>query len=183
MSVERRCVNSGLRVERRAAGQGAEQRVFVTGTVMPYNVKASIRGKYGSFEEVFLPGCFGEDVASRDVIATLHHVEAKTIGRTGGNLELRDSAAGLGAELRMLGTTDCRDAELLLDEKVLRGWSVEFVPKPGGDRVVDGVRELSAVELVGVSLVPDPAYTQALAEVSMRMKNEKARGRSFVAVL
>lgn len=183
MSVERRYFSHGFRIERRAAGTGAEERTFITGTVMPYNVKAVIPGKFGDFEEMFLPGCFGADVESRDVIATLHHTDAKVIGRTGGNLQLRDSPAGLDAELRMLATTDCRDAERLLDERVLRGWSVEFVPKRGGDLVVDGVRQLSAVDLVAVSLVPVPAYGEALAEVSMRMKNATARGRAFVAVL
>ena len=72
---------------------------------------------------------------------------------------LEFSTVGIRLRLPVIDTTACRDTARLVDAGALRGWSMEF-PESGGARVMlpDGSWALKDVRMVGVALVPRPAF-------------------------
>ena len=138
-------------------GHGGDQTV-VSGPIVRYGDTA----KLGMFTESIAPGAF----SWTDVAATIQHDRHRLIGRSGANLSLVDSPTELRAELRLLETRDSHDAQVMLDEGLLRGWSAEFKV---ADDSFDGIsRTIRKASLRRVSLVDQPAYSESVAEIQHR---------------
>ena len=145
--------------------EGVEQRYFelrydgdrtISGTAIRYGDTAKL--PWGD-KERFAPGVFGE-VEAADVLLNVQHERARPIARTqGGGLTLVDTITELRVEAQLPDTTDGNDAISLVRNRVLRGLSVEFVPRT--DRLVEGVTVIESAELRGVAIVDRPAYPKS----------------------
>lgn len=132
----------------------------VTGVVMKYGDIAEMPwGEYERFET----GAFG-NAQSLDVILNLQHDRVIPLCRTGGGgLLLSDDQESLKAEAEMPETQSANDALVLVRNKVLRGFSVEFRPLESREEMVDGktVTIIEKAELVNIGLVDRPAYSES----------------------
>ncbi len=156
-------------IEWRATPDG----VVVEGVAVPYRTPTDIGGL---FTERIEAGSFG-DVAAADVIANVQHRRDRPLARTGpsGGLVLSDGPESLRARLVLPDTTEGRDCAVLVRQGVLRGFSIEFSVRDGGETWTDTVRSISAAELRGLALVDRPAYSDA--EIAIRAKTVK-RGKT-----
>ncbi len=121
----------------------------IAGTVLRYGDVAHI-GR--TFHERFMPGSVQFD----DVVLNLLHDRQQPVARTGAGLELRDSQESLALRATIPDTVFGRRAKELVDAKIIRGLSAEFVANR--ERMDGGVRVIQKAELVGVALVDRPAY-------------------------
>ena len=147
---------SGENVQRRYFELRFDDDRTVMGTAIRYGDVATF--PYGP-QERFEPGAFG-DLRGADVMLTMMHDRSKPVARSGGGgLELRDSSVELAVSARLADTREADDALALIRQKVLRGLSVEFVPKRTkmqGNTVV-----VERAELRAVSIVDKPQYKQS----------------------
>lgn len=134
----------------------------ITGVAVRYGDTANIGGY---FEERIEPDAFRD---MDDVVLNIQHDRARPIARTGGGgLELTNSTDKLRVSATPVATRDGKDAVLMVEHRVLRGFSVEFVAKR--EDYVDDVRVIREARLVGLGLVDRPAYGDSLAKVARRM--------------
>ena len=118
--------------------------------------------------EKFMPGAF--DVSGADVILNRMHDRAAPLARTGGGgLELRDSPEALTIRAELLDTRDADETLALVRGKILRGLSIEFKVRDGGESMVGGVRVIRKAVLSGVGVVDRPAYGASMV-AAMRSK-------------
>lgn len=146
-ALEFRAGNDGLPVV-----SGVAVRYGQTSTVAP------------GLRERFLPGAFGS-VTAADVVLRFQHDRSRPLARTGGSgLVLEDSAEALRARAELdPETRDGADAERLLRRKIMRGFSVEFLPV---QQVFEGgIRTIRQARLVGLGLVDSPAHRGSVAEL------------------
>ena len=139
----------------------------LSGVAMPYGEVTEL--PWGE-KERFQQGAFG-DVATADVILNRQHQRTEPLARTtGGELVLSDSQNALRISAQLPNTTDANNTLELVRTKVLRGFSVEFMPEE--KRVENGVTIIEKATLVGVAVVDRPAYTQAMIDArSKRTQN------------
>ena len=125
--------------------------------------------KYGDIAELpwgeaerFEPGAFGS-VGGLDLILNMQHSRLKPLARTGGGgLVIDDSDRELRVTATIPETSDGNDTITLVRGKVLRGFSIEFVPQEGGYRI-EGVNGKTTIthtkaKLRGGAVVDRPAY-------------------------
>lgn len=147
----------------------AELRVddagVLSGVVMPYGSVARI----GSFEERFEPG----SLEYRDVIANLQHDRTKPVVRTGAGLQLADSPTELRAVMTLPDTAPAREARELVDAKIVRGLSVEFLAIK--ERWEGNLRIIQRAQLMGFALVDRPAYPDSV--IAKRMAEHRPTPR------
>ena len=130
-------------VEFRAEGEGV-----IAGTVVRYGDVAA----FGEWSETFEPGSLTFD----DPIVNLMHRREAPVARLGAGLTLSDSTASLTARVDPPDTRYGREARELVEARILRGFSMEFVAE---DERLDGRRRVvRAARLVGIGLVDRPAY-------------------------
>ena len=145
---------------------GVERRYFelrfdsderrITGTAMRYGDVAVL--PWGD-KERFEPGAFGE-VAGADVILNIQHDRAQPIARTlGGTLRLSDSSGELTIDATLPDTPAANGALANVRAGILRGFSVEFMPKE--TRKEDGVIIVEKASLPAIGLVDRPAYKKS----------------------
>ena len=128
----------------------------VSGTAMRYGDVAVL--PWGE-KERFEPGAFGE-VGGLDVILNVQHDRAQPIARTtGGTLRLSDTGGELAIDATLPDTTIANDAVANVRAKILRGFSVEFMPKE--TRKEDGVIIVEKATLPAIGLVDRPAYKKS----------------------
>jgi len=140
-----------MQPERRYAELRADGR-RLAGVAVRYGDTAAL--PWG--EERIEPGAFG-DVASADVVLNIQHDRGRPLARTGGaGLDLRDSPAALEVAAELPDTRDAADVLAMVRSGVLRGLSIEFVPRAERDDA--GVRVIEAADLVGMAVVDKPAY-------------------------
>ena len=150
-------------VERRYLELRAEGRTL-TGTAIRYGSVAKIMG----FEERFEPGAFG-DVSGVDAILNRQHDRRLPLARTlGGGLEMRDSAERLEISAELPQTRDADDVLALIEGRVLRGLSVEFVAKR--EKWDGSLRTIERAKLFGVAVVDKPAYGDSAIALATRCK-------------
>ena len=102
----------------------ANNDLEIEGIVITYNEVTS-RTVFG--KEKILPGSFG-DIETADVVLNKQHDRSKPIARTGkGGLSLIDSEKELRARAVLPDTVEARDTVKLIEDEVLRGFSVEMV--------------------------------------------------------
>ena len=145
----------------------AEGRTL-TGVALAYGDVA--RTPFG--EETIEAGAFG-GVADLDVILNVQHDRRRPLARTGGGgLVLTDTAEFLTIAAELPATRESDDALELVRRGVLRGLSVEFIPR--AERQDRQRRRITRAALAGVGLVDRPAYRQstvaARAESTVRRR-------------
>ena len=113
--------------------------------------------RVGARAERFLPGAFGADVGGLDVLLNVQHDRARPLARTGGGgLTLTDTPESLEIRAELPETRESSDALELVEAKILRGFSLEFVALR--ERMEGPTRVLVSARLVGLAVVDKPAY-------------------------
>lgn len=98
-----------------------------------------------------------------DVILNAQHDRSTPLARTdGGGLELQDGTEALTIVAKLPDTRPADDVLELIRKKILRGLSIEFLPK--AERMAGGVRVITRAKLSGVAVVDRPAYAQSEIE-------------------
>lgn len=138
------------------------RRVF--GHAAPFNSPADI----GGFFEVIKPGAFSQSLkAGKNIRALAFHDDKALLGTTkAGTLKLWEDDLGLAFELDLPNTSHGNDIAELVGRGDISGCSFGF-------NVIDeawkgDTRELISVDLVEVTLTPNPAYIAT--NVSLRDK-------------
>lgn len=121
----------------------------ISGTVLRYDDVAHI-GR--AFHERFAPGSVSFD----DVVLNLMHDRRSPVARTGAGLELMDGGRELRMKATIPDTVYGRQARELIDAKIIRGLSAEFIAQD--ERFEGGMRVIKRAELHGIGLVDRPAY-------------------------
>lgn len=145
-------------IQRRASAEAVsiDERT-IKGTLLRYGDRARLPN--GIVEE-FLPDAFGE-LGDSDLLLNVQHDRNRPIARTGGGglfIERSDSSIEIRAELP--NTSLCDDVLELVDRKILRGLSIEFLPIKHNTR--NGVLSHTQARLSGCALVDRPAYPESL---------------------
>ena len=131
---------------------------LLEGTALVYGDVARTVGGEESFEA----GAFG-NVDAIDMLLNLQHDRRRPLARTGGGgLLLTDSPERLQISATLPNTQDADDALELVDKRVLRGLSIEFMTLR---RRQEGVRTIiRSARLGGLGLVDIPAYKGSTVE-------------------
>ena len=145
--------------------------MIVSGTAARYGEFAPI-GSY--FRERIQPGAFG---SIGEIVANVQHDRRVALARNipNGGLRFQDSESELRVSLELPPTTAGRDAGILVQRKVLRGFSVEMIGVR--DSWEGENRTIEKATLSGIGLVDDPTgYAEADMQIAMR---SKPKGREF----
>ena len=173
--IERRALAG---VEVRADGEPA-----ITGYAAVFN---SLSEELWGFREIIMPGAFDRALKEKhDVRALVNHDPNQIIGRTkSGTLKLDVDDKGLRVDITPPDTQVGRDVLASLKRGDLDGMSFAFRTLSDQWRTEDGeeIRELLDLELVDVSVVAYPAYSdtsvsaRALDHVKEAKKEPPAPG-------
>ena len=140
-------------------GNGGISQRRLSGIAMRYGTVGY--AEHGA--EVFVPGSFGV-VSDLDIILTVSHDDDRPLCRSnGGGLKLTDSDSMLSVQATLPRTRECDDVLELTKSKVYGGLSIEFLPEVES-RNADGIRVISSSRLLGLSVVPRPAYPASTVE-------------------
>ena len=140
-------------------------RMIVSGTAARYGEFAPI-GRY--FNERIQRGAFG---SIGEIVANVQHDRRVALARNipSGGLSFQDSESELRVSLELPPTTAGRDAGILVQRGVLRGFSVEMIGVR--DSWEGENRTIEKATLGGIGLVDDPTgYAEGDLQVAMRSK-------------
>ena len=129
---------------------------LITGTVMKYGDVAHVGRTY---HERFMPGSIEYD----DVVLNLLHDRQQPVARLGAGLDLQETPKLLEARIELPQTTFGRRARELINAKIVRGLSAEFLSKV--ESFEGGMRVIKRAELLGIGLVDRPAYPASTLDV------------------
>lgn len=138
-------------------------RRLISGILVPYGTIAEIRA---GLRETFEPGVCDHQFGAPNRIALRegHSVTASS-RHIGHGVELRNDAAGLWGEFRVVDHEDGDRVLALLAEGSLRDWSLGFYPDR--DRLAGGVTHREKVHAFEAAVLPAGAGAYAgLAEVA-----------------
>ena len=170
-------------IERRMAIEIRTAGRKLTGLAVPFNSPARIM----DFEERVLPGAFSSCLAKGpDVACLADHDHSKLLGRTRSKtLRLAETPAGLGFELDLPMTSLGADLLALAERGDLAGMSIGFRVSPGGERWDGKRRDLTALELVEISVITggQPAYQQTSVQARSRVPVRLALARRYLETL
>ncbi len=146
----------------------------LTGTVITYG---DIGKLYDGYRERFESGAFG-DVSKLDVVLNMQHDHRTPLCRTrGGGLTLIDDPDAMRLNAELPDTQAGRDAMELVRTKVLRGFSIEFMPKEYREEKDSSgtITIIEKADLVGIGLVDKPVYkaSKVTSRGQQAMDNEK----------
>lgn len=127
----------------------------IAGVLLRYGDTAS----FGTFTERFAPGALE---ARADVIANIMHDRTKPVARTGAGLILAMGDDAVEARIEWPETVYAREAKELVEARVLRGFSIEFLARK--ERFEGRTRIIGAATLTGLGLVDRPAYPDSRIE-------------------
>ena len=145
-------------VERRYVELRFDGERTISGVAMRYGDTAKL--PWGTSER-FEPGAFG-DVQGLDIILNKQHDRTLPLARTGGGgLKLTDSATDLQIKADLPETRDGDDTLALVRSKVLRGFSIEFIPIEWSEDRTNDVMTITRADLRNVAVVDRPAYPKA----------------------
>lgn len=150
----------GIEIRRAANSKSATLR----GYAAVFNSPSS---DLGGFVEIVRPGAFASSLADGvEVMALAYHDMDKPLARrSAGTLTISEDAKGLAVEINLADTTTARDLLADIEAGNVSGMSFGFCCRSGGDKWTINnngqptVRELIDVELIEVSAVTYPAYT------------------------
>ena len=159
--------DSTIEVQQRAEGDEKPDRII--GLAVPFNKKTTIEN---FFTEEFSPGAFTKTLIernkkNRDILALTTHDTNNLLGRTFNNtLRLTETKRGLEFEIELPDTQLARDTMTQVRRGDLAGASPRFIPVK---QELDESKKLPhyivrEAELIEVSLVPNPAYTNTTAQ-------------------
>ena len=121
----------------------------LSGTVLRYGDRA----KFGRFTERFEAGALRFD---GDIVANLMHDRAKPVARIGAGLTLAESGGAIEARIDWPDTVYAREAKELVEARILRGLSIEFLAEK--ERMDGTERIVSQARMTGLGIVDRPAY-------------------------
>lgn len=145
--------------EARAEIRADPDKRTIGGIIMPYGRVSP------SHRERFLPGALR--AAPRGLVHVLHD-RSRPVAGWPDSVELRETAAGLEAEIRLDDTPEARAALDGVQSGALAGFSVEF--NRAVSRRVAGIREISDAVLIGLGLVAAPSYPGTAVELRARRR-------------
>lgn len=132
----------------------------------------------GGFRELIIPGAFAKTLESADIRALFNHNPSVVLGRSkSGTLRLKEDSTGLAIEIDPPDTQVSRDLMISIERGDINQMSFGFRTIADSWERVDGkmIRTLSEIELIDVSLVTYPAYTDtdiALRSMQDAIKSE-----------
>lgn len=133
-------------------------------------VFGSLSQDLGGFIEQVDPAAFARSLKDKsDIRALLDHDSSKILGRTSsGTLRLSTDSRGLKIEVDLPDTTYANDLRAVMARGDVSQMSFGFLVRPGGEswgQTTDGkrLRTLTDVELIEVSIVSIPAYSETEA--------------------
>lgn len=133
-----------------------EDKRILDGVAIRYGDTAKM--PWGDSER-FEAGAFGS-LSRQDIILNVQHDRGRMLARTnGGGLEVRDSYKELRVIAELPATREADDTLELARKKILRGFSIEFLPRE--TRRENGVRIIEKAELRNIAVVDRPAYPQS----------------------
>ena len=141
------------------------ERMIVSGVAARYGELAPI-GSY--FKERIQRGAFG---SIGEIVANVQHDRRVALARhsVNGGLSFSDSDSELRVSLELPPTTAGRDAGVLVQRGVLRGFSVEMLGIR--DSWEGENRTIEKATLSGIGLVDDPTgYAESDMEIAMRSR-------------
>lgn len=148
-----------------------QKRQWISGYAAVYNSPSK---DLGGFTEIIAPGAFTETLrGGYDFRSLVNHDPEKLLGRAANQtLILTENRNGLKFESMVPDTTYGRDLVELLKLGTVSQCSFGFCVPDGGDEIAcskDGlvVRTLTRIDLIEVSIVATPAYTDT--SVSLRI--------------
>ena len=147
-----------------------QEKRLLSGVAMRYGDTAKF--PWGA-KERFAPGAFG-DVEAADVLLNVQHERSVPIGRTGGGgLTLRDTHEELRVEAILPeGVTAADEALVLVRERILRGFSIEFVPEEWREITVENTVVVERAKLRAIAVVDRPQYEHS--KIDRRAKMDEA---------
>lgn len=110
--------------------------------------------------ELFERGAFDDLVSSGATVKLTARNHEREHFPVGYSTAIEDTPEGLWLRWRLNNTPQGRDAHENLVEGVYGGLSIGFITR--GDEMVSGVRHVKSARLHHVSLVEEPAYTDAV---------------------
>lgn len=145
-------MQSAPKVERRFIEFRADND-GLSGTVIRYGDVAA----FGDFTERFASGSIRMDA---DIVANIMHDRAKPVARIGAGLTLSDTGGAVEARIAFPETSFARDAKELVEARILRGFSIEFMAirerMEGRERIIEKAR------MTGLGIVDRPAYPDSV---------------------
>ena len=158
-------MNSEHEILRRMVGaklDGHEGRV-VEGVVVPYGKAAKVQDPGGpAYVELFERGAFTRSLKAPNRVQLLFEHRDGLTDRIGRALSLSENDDGLRGAFKVVDGMIGDHALALVDEGMLAGFSVGFVPLGRSKRNTKGEVVRSRCHLADVSLVPEPAYDGAV---------------------
>jgi HK97 family phage prohead protease len=159
-------------IETRTAA--TEFRVAQGRTLSGYAAIFNRPANIGSFTEIIRHGAFAASLAGgTDIFLLGHHDFAQPLARTGnGSLHLHEDPIGLSFEAALPQTRAADDILELARSGTIAGASIGFRVMKGGESwPTRDKRELTALELIEVSAVAQPAYSgTSIAARSIRSR-------------
>ena len=124
-----------------------------TGIVLRYGDRAA----FGRFTERFEPGSVR---LGRDMSANIMHERSKPVARIGAGLTVSDDGNSIEARIAWPDTTYGREAKELVEARILRGLSIEFLATK--DRMDGTERIIEEAVMTGLGIVDRPAYPDSV---------------------
>ena len=149
----------------------------VSGVVLNYSDMAQLDSK--GTKERFEPRAFG-DLENEDIILNFQHDRTVPIARTGGGgLQIHDDGTQVTLSATLPNTRAADDALELIKNKVMRGFSIEFMPTK--QRWDKRTRVVSKAQLKNIAIVDRPAYPQSI--IDLRAQEELQMDKDEIAKL
>ncbi|MBN4074896.1 phage major capsid protein, partial [bacterium AH-315-E09] len=151
---------------------GSRDEPLLTGYAARYNSQSEDlpHGK-----EIILPGAFAESIKRNiDIMALVDHDDSKVIARrSNGTLRIVEDEKGLLVEIKPnIGTTYGKDIVALVERRDITGMSIGMIVKD--DEWTKETRTIKTAELLEVSIVANPAYSQTnITRRNLTMKKEQ----------
>lgn len=143
------------------------------------DVVTGVAVRYGdiALNENGMPERFAAgSVHLQDPVLNLQHNREIMLARQGAGLSFEDGPRELRVRAKIPPTEYGRRALELIEHKIVRGFSVEYHPFEGGERLVDGVYVIERAAVTGLALVDKPAYRQSVIERALVMPLRRRQG-------
>ena len=146
----------------------------ISGTAIEYGDTATF--PWG-MKERFQAGAFPGIADDPNVVLTMQHQRHKPIARTGGGgMVLSDNIRELRLEATLPeGLTDADNALILVRERILRGFSIEFVPEEWRELKADNTVIIESAKLPRISLVDVAQYRKSTVDRRAEMDEDRIR--------
>ena len=149
------------------------------GLCVPYNVTQRVQDPGGPpYDELFAPGCFTRALRAPNRVGLCFEHRDGLTDRVGRAVTLEDRPEGLWGSFQVVGGMIGDHALALVDEGMVAGFSVGFVPLGRQRRNEGGAVVRTRCHLEHMALVPEAAYagTAVTHRSAVRADYELPRG-------